>query len=267
MPRFFAWFNQHFGRATDRYVAGVSSMLSRPKRWLAVTLMVFAVTGALFTQLPGGFLPEEDQGYYLISYDAPAGATTQRTDKSVRIAEAALAKDPAVRDMVSVTGFNFFGQGQSAAISFAVLKPYDQRSPLSLEESMTKLYEAVIRLPDATVFPLNPPAISALGNATGFTMKIEDRGGNDAAGLERATNAILAAAAKNPKLTGMRLEGQPRRRSSSSISIGFRLELSVSRLPTSMRRCRSRSAPPTPTTFPTKGRCSGSICNRMQSIA
>lgn len=209
MPRFFAWFNQHFGRATDRYVAGVSSMLSRPKRWLAVTLMVFAVTGALFTQLPGGFLPEEDQGYYLISYDAPAGATTQRTDKSVRIAEAALAKDPAVRDMVSVTGFNFFGQGQSAAISFAVLKPYDQRSPLSLEESMTKLYEAVIRLPDATVFPLNPPAISALGNATGFTMKIEDRGGNDAAGLERATNAILAAAAKNPKLTGMRLEGQP----------------------------------------------------------
>ena len=208
--RFFNWFNDRFGRATDTYVGGVGKMLSRPVRWLAVFAAIFAVTLLMFARLPGGFLPDEDQGYFLVNYDAPVGATAERTTAAVKATEAYLYKQPQFDQMFSVIGFNFFGQGQSAALSFVMLKPYEDRKGAanSVQSVIGGTFGATAGIPGATIFPLNPPAIQALGNATGFTMKIEDRVGDDPAGLQAAMGAILAQAAKNPKLAGVRPEGQ-----------------------------------------------------------
>ncbi|URW76397.1 multidrug efflux RND transporter permease subunit [Sphingomonas donggukensis] len=208
--RFFNWFNDYFGRATDRYIGGVGAMLSRPVRWLAVFAAIFAVTLLLFGRLPGGFLPEEDQGYYVISYDAPVGSTADKTAVAVKQTEAFLMKQPQFSQMFSVIGFNFFGQGQSAALSFVMLKPYEDRKGAenSVNAVIGATFGATAGIPGATIFALNPPAIQALGNATGFSMKIEDRVGNDPAGLQAAMGAIMAEAAKNPVLAGVRPEGQ-----------------------------------------------------------
>lgn len=207
--RLFRAFNRRFGVATDRYVARVGAMVRRPARWLALAVVIFAVTGLAFARLPGGFLPEEDQGYYIVSYDTAPGATLARTEAVVRVAEAGLARDPDVKETVSITGFNFFGQGQSSALSFVVLKPYGERGLYSLEESMTALYHLLGDRPDVTAFPLNPPAIPELGNATGFTLKLEDRGGRGDAALRAAAARILAAATTSPKLADLRLESLP----------------------------------------------------------
>lgn len=208
--RFFNWFNDRFANATDRYIGGVGGMLARPVRWLAVFLAVLGVTALLFMRLPGGFLPEEDQGYYVISYDAPVGATAERTQAAVTQTEKFLFQQPQFSKMFSVIGFNFFGQGQSAALSFVMLKPYEDRhgAENSVNALIGKTFGATGGITGATIFALNPPAIQALGNATGFSMKIEDRVGNDPAGLQQAMGAILGAASQSKILAGIRPEGQ-----------------------------------------------------------
>ncbi|MFD1787162.1 multidrug efflux RND transporter permease subunit [Sphingomonas floccifaciens] len=208
--RFFNWFNDRFQNATDRYIRGVGGMLSRPLRWLAVFLAVLGVTALLFLRLPGGFLPEEDQGYFVVSYDAPVGATTERTEAAVRQTEAFLMKQPQFDRVISVLGFNFFGQGQSAALSFVMLKPYADRhgAENSVNAVVGKTFGATSGITGATIFALNPPAIQALGNATGFSLKLEDRVGNDPAGLQQAMGAIMGAASQSKILAGIRPEGQ-----------------------------------------------------------
>jgi multidrug efflux pump len=208
--RFFNWFNDRFARGTDRYIGGVGAMLSRPLRWLAVFVAILGVTLLLFSRLPGGFLPDEDQGYFVISYDAPVGATAERTEVAVRETEAFLFKQPQFERLFSIIGFNFFGQGQSAALSFVMLKPYEDRKGKEngVDAIIGRTFGATMGISSATIFALNPPAIQALGNATGFTMKIEDRVGDDPQGLQAAMGAIMAEAAKSPILAGVRPEGQ-----------------------------------------------------------
>ncbi|MET4898354.1 multidrug efflux RND transporter permease subunit [Sphingomonadaceae bacterium jetA1] len=207
--RFFNWFNDKFSRGTDRYSGRVSRMMSRPVRWLAVFVLTVVLTGFLFLRLPGGFLPTEDQGYIFVSYDAAPGATLERTGAAITKVEKFLHAQPQVTDVVSVAGFNFFGQGQSAGISFVNLKPWHDRK--GVENNSTTLVGKTMgfvqSIPEATIFALDPPPIQALGNATGFSMKLEDRSGLGEAALQKAQLAILAKAAQNKVLLGVRPEG------------------------------------------------------------
>ncbi len=208
--RFFAGFNDRFGRATDSYTGRVTRMLESPLRWLAVFAVMAALAVLLFTRLPGGFLPDEDQGYIMVNVDAPAGATQERTDAVVQQAEAFIRKQPEVRNVISLLGYNFYGQNQSAALMFVDLHPWEEREGAgeSAQSLVGRIQKFASGLPGAIVFALNPPAIQALGFANGFSMKVEDRGGNDREGLAAARAAIIAEAAKDPLLVQVRADGQ-----------------------------------------------------------
>ncbi|WP_439532278.1 multidrug efflux RND transporter permease subunit [Polymorphobacter sp.] len=208
--RFFDGFNARFGRATDKYGRSVARMTSAPLRWLAVFVVVLGMTGLLFLRLPGGFLPTEDQGYFLVNYDAPVGATMARTETAVARAESYLKVQPQVRNVMTIIGFNFFGQGQGAAMSFIDLNPWEERTGAgdSVDALIGGTMAAVGDIAGATIFPINPPPIQSLGNATGFSMKIEDRSGTNRAGLLAARDAILTRAAQDPMLAGVRPDGQ-----------------------------------------------------------
>ncbi|AMK25591.1 multidrug efflux RND transporter permease subunit [Sphingobium sp. TKS] len=210
LRRLFRGFNDRFSRGTQRYEVAVRRMLSRPLRWLAVFTLLVLMSALLFGRLPGGFLPTEDQGYIFVNYDAPPGATLQRTAASVRETEKFLASLPQTQAVVSVLGFNFFGQGQTAALSFVRLKPWEERSGSgdTADAVIGKVMGFVSEIPDASIFGLSPPPIPALGNATGFSMKLESRSG-DRQGLLDVQNAILAEAGKSAALMGVRSEAQP----------------------------------------------------------
>jgi len=207
--RFFNWFNDRFGRATNRYGDTVGRMLSRPVRWLVVFGVVCLVTMLLFSRLPGGFLPAEDQGTVFVSYDAPPGGTMERTNAAIETTEAFLRQQPQIVDYVSLRGFNFFGQGQGAGLSFVTLKPWGERpgKENSAASIVTKIMGFTMQIPGATALALSPPPIQALGNATGFSMKLEHRSG-DRVALAEARSQILAQAAQSKLLAGVRPEGQ-----------------------------------------------------------
>ncbi len=167
--RFFGAFNRRFEWLTGGYGSKVSNMVQAPVRWLAVFLVMAAVTALLFTRLPTGFLPTEDQGYFMVNYDGAPGATLQRTERAVAATETYLQKQPQVSDIMTLLGFNFFGQGQGAAMSFVQLHPWEERTHArdSVPAIIMGLQRAVFPISGATIFGLNPPAIQSLGNATG----------------------------------------------------------------------------------------------------
>jgi multidrug efflux pump len=210
--RFFGRFNDWFGRTTDRYQRRVGTMLGRPLRWLAVFLVLVGVTWILFHRLPGSFLPTEDQGAVIAAVQAPPGATMDRTGLAVDKAKQFFGNEEIVQNTIVVKGFSFFGQGQSHAISFVRLKPWDERpgsdnsAQALVERGMGALMFGV---KEANIFVLNPPAIQGLGVASGFTFKLQDRAGHGEAALLEARNQVLGMAMQSPILTGVRPEGQP----------------------------------------------------------
>jgi multidrug efflux pump len=134
-----------------------------------------------------------------------------RTAVAIQKAEEFFNKQPRVKSVVSVGGFSFFGQGQSTGISFVTLKPWEERPGKSNNASalVAKAGAALADIPQAQIFALDPPPIQALGNATGFTLKVEDRGGVGAARLLAARDQILSLASKSKVLVGVRPEGLP----------------------------------------------------------
>jgi multidrug efflux pump len=207
--RFFAGFNRWFGRATDGYQRSVGGMLRRPVRWLAVFALLVALTAWLFLRLPGSFLPAEDQGYLITVVQAPAGATTERTDEAIEKVKAFFAAQPEVNRVIFVRGFSFFGQGQAHAIAFVSLRPWDERhgDERSAHALVARANGALFGIPEAMVFTINPPSIPELGVASGFNMKLQDRGGHGYEGLMAAQGQLLGLAAESPVLAGVRPEG------------------------------------------------------------
>jgi multidrug efflux pump len=209
--RFFQGFNRGFARTTERYRSAVGQILVRPLRFLAIYLLLIAVTLLGFMRMPGSFLPAEDQGVVLAAIQAPPGATLQRTNEAVEQVEAFYAAQPQVVGVNMVRGFSFFGQGQSNAMAFVSLKPWDERpgeenGALAL---VARTMAAMSRVKEAVVYSLNPPAISGLGVASGFTLKLQDRGGQGREALIAARDQLLGAASQSPVLANVRPEDQP----------------------------------------------------------
>lgn len=208
---FFDRFNAWFSRSTDRYQGAVGKVLSRPLRWLGVFVLLFGLTAILFTRLPGGFLPTEDQGSIITVIQAPAGATRERTEEAIVQVKAFYASQPQVQNVFVVRGFSFFGQGQGNAIIFVNLKPWDERKGVDnkADAIVGRAMGAFMQIKQAMVFALNPPSIQELGTAGGFTFKLQDRGGHGHKALSAAQGQLLGLASQSPVLSGVRPDGQP----------------------------------------------------------
>jgi len=210
LQRGFDRFNGWFGRTTDRYQGRVGGMLGRPLRWLLVFLVTVGLAALLFLRLPTSFLPQEDQGYVFNVVQAPPGATVARTTEAVDQMKAFYRDLPQREASFLIRGFSFFGQGQNAAMMFVTFKPWEERHGRenSAQTVIEKATAAFSGIKEAMIFVINPPAIRELGVAGGFTMKLEDRAGLGQAALVDARNQILGQATQNPKLFGVRPEGQ-----------------------------------------------------------
>lgn len=208
---FFDRFNAWFGRSTDRYQGVVGKVLARPVRWLGVFVLLFGLTAILFTRLPGGFLPTEDQGSIITVVQAPAGATRERTEEAIVQVKAFYASQPQVQNVFVVRGFSFFGQGQGNAIVFVNLKPWGERKGVDnkADAIVGRAMGAFMQIKQAMVFALNPPSIQELGTAGGFTFKLQDRGSHGHKALAAAQGQLLGLASQSPVLLGVRPEGQP----------------------------------------------------------
>jgi multidrug efflux pump len=203
-------FNRGFAATVKRYLAGTRAMLGRPWRWLIVYLAILGATGWLFSKLPGSFLPDEDQGYFISVIQLPSGATRERTLEVLQEAEAYFLKQKEVQHVIGVAGFSFFGRGQNAAITFVRLKDWDERPGKDSEAPavVRRANMAFFRIKQAMMFAVNVPPIPELAAIGGFDFRLQDRGGLGRDKLLEARNMALGLAGQNPALVGVRPEGQ-----------------------------------------------------------
>ena len=208
---FFNRFNQWFARMTEKYGRTNEKILARPMRGLAIFLLLGAITGLLFARLPGGFLPTEDQGYVITVVQSPAGSTQERLDEAIEPVEGFWQSREEVERVVVVRGFSFFGQGQNNAIMFTPLTDWSERGAAdsSAEALVGQAMGTFMGLDNALAFAIQPPAIQSLGQASGFTMKLQDRGGVGREALTDARNQLLGMASQSPLLANIRPEDQP----------------------------------------------------------
>lgn len=205
----FGWFNRGFNRTTKNYEGWLAKLLPRAGRSMLVYLAVVGVTVLMYHRLPASFLPNEDQGTLLINVQLPPGATQERTSTVMEQVENFMLKQLEVESIVGVLGFSFSGQGQNAALAFVTLKDWSERSgPGNSAQAVAgRAFGALLSVRDGFVFPLSPPPIPELGAASGFSFRLQDRGGLGHAALLAARNQLLFMAAKSPVLAQVRPDG------------------------------------------------------------
>ncbi|HQC99559.1 MAG TPA: efflux RND transporter permease subunit, partial [Aquabacterium sp.] len=206
---FFGWFNRVFKSTTKGYEGLMSRMLRRSGRMMVIYAMLVAVVGLVYTRLPTSFLPNEDQGYIIANVQLPAGAAQERTQAALQEVENFMLAQPEVNAIVTVAGFSFSGQGQNAGLAFVMLKDWSERpnANQSAQAVAGRAFGALMGVRDAFIFALSPPPIPELGNATGFTFRLQDRGSKGHAALLAARNQLLGMASQSKVLAGVRPDG------------------------------------------------------------
>ncbi len=204
LGKFYKWFNRIFGRATDGYVKWSRHFIRKMVMSLLFLVIITAATGFLGTRLPGGFLPEEDQGYIYAGLQLPNAASLQRTDAATKEAEKIIMNTPGVQYCTAIAGYNMLSgvTNTYSSFFFITLKPWHERkkSEEKYAAIMANLNRELSKLPQAVAFAFSPPAIQGIGTSGGVTMLIEDRAGKDIAFLWENTQKFMAEAKKRPEL-------------------------------------------------------------------
>ena len=206
LSRIFRGFNTGFDKLTTGYV-GVAGLLSR-KLLLSITMIAILVvaSGALGKVVPGGFVPEEDQGYATVNVMLPDAASLGRTDKVCRKVEEILGKNPAIANYSTATGFSLMtsSYAPNTAFIFVGFKPWEERSKKERSfEVIAELNREFSKIAEAQVMAFGPPAILGLGNASGFSIMLQDLAGKTPEFLEENTMKFMAAASKRPELANL----------------------------------------------------------------
>ncbi|MBD0309267.1 MAG: efflux RND transporter permease subunit, partial [Microcoleus sp. T1-bin1] len=161
------------------------------------------VTAWLYLSVPTAFIPEEDQGYFLTIIQGPQGVSLQYTQKVMDQVEAEILKLPEVVGTFSVGGFSFSGSTSNQGIIFTTLKPWEERhgEDQTVQAIIGKLRGKFFGIPEARIFPVNPPAIQGLGQFGGFQFQLQDRKGNSGLdALVQTMGGILKQANQTPGL-------------------------------------------------------------------
>jgi HAE1 family hydrophobic/amphiphilic exporter-1 len=186
----------------DRAVEGIRAAYRRFLE-LVVKLRLLVVAGFvaclgltywLFQVVPTGFVPDEDQGFFITIIQGPPGVSLNYTDRVIRQASAILDGIPEIENQVIVGGFSFTGPSPGTGVIFATLKPWDERRrpEQSAQAIVNRLFGPFLGgISRSLVIPILPPAIPDLGVTGGFTFQLQDRGVNDFNLLQQTANTLF----------------------------------------------------------------------------
>ena len=202
LGRFFASFNRGFDKTTAQYSRIAQVMTGKFRRGIVYVLISALAAGIFSTMVPGGFLPEEDQGYFFVNMQLPNAASLQRTDEVAREVEKRLLAYEDIEYVTNLTGFSLLSGAMipNNGFVFVKLKNWSEREATANEIMQKVNYELSTNIAAGQVYAFGPPAIPGLGNGSGFSIMIQDQGGNDPNYLAENTYKFIAEAQKRPEI-------------------------------------------------------------------
>ena len=176
-------------------------------RYLMLVLFVagLVATVLVYQRVPTAFVPQEDQGYFIIQVQAPPGASLPYTSAILAKAQAVLGRNPDVEGAFAIGGFGFSGNASNYGIIFVNCRPFAQRKGAahSVHAIVHALSMQLLSIPGALVLPFEPPAINGIGSFGGFQFELQDLGRNSLSDLDRVSHQITARGNAGNQLTGL----------------------------------------------------------------
>ncbi|MDW3210887.1 MAG: efflux RND transporter permease subunit [Reichenbachiella sp.] len=199
---FFGKFNQGMDKSTDAYMSFTNVVTRKIKRGVIFIVIMTVGAGIFGKMVPGGFIPEEDMGYFFVNMQLPNAASLQRSDVIAKKIEEIMATVPEVQYVTTATGFSLLSGAMSSnnGFMFVTLTDWAERDRTAKEivdDVNKKLYFAI---KGAQAFAFGPPAIPGLGNGSGFSIMIQDKLGNSPAYLSQNTMKFIQAANEAPEI-------------------------------------------------------------------
>ncbi len=206
----FGRFNRGLDAMRDRYTRIVGRSLHRTGRLMLIYAVLLIGLGWAFVRLPGGFLPVDDQGFITTDVQTPSDSSYARTEAAVEAVEKYLARRAGVDNVTFLTGFSFSGQGMNTAQAFITLKDWSERPKKDSAASIVAdINGELSSIRDAKISALQPPPIDNLGNSSGFSFRLQDRGQKGYPELASAAGRLIADANASPVLQKVFVEGLP----------------------------------------------------------
>jgi len=199
---FFGKFNKWMDKSTDSYMSVTNIITGKIKRGIVFIIIMTIGAGVFGWLVPGGFIPEEDMGYFYVNIQLPDAASLQRTGVIANNIEEILLEYPEVEFVLNATGYSMLSGSMipNNAFMFVTLRHWSERD-ITVKEMIEKVN---IRLSQeimgAQVFAFGPPALPGLGNGSGFSIMLQDRGGNTPVYLAQQTGKFLKAANARPEI-------------------------------------------------------------------
>ena len=176
--KFFRPVNFAINKTRGGYHRALPAILARIPLVMVGFAVLLGLTLFLFRSTPTGFIPDEDQGYFIVSAQGPEGVSIDYTHRVQQRIEAILRQQPEVLNIFDIAGFSFTGTGSNKTTMFVLLKPWGERPgpQHTLNAILARLGPELFLFPGAQAFAVNPPSIPGLGFQGGFAFELEDRG-------------------------------------------------------------------------------------------
>ena len=202
LAKFFTGFNAIFEKVTGGYLNGVNFFAKKSFRIVLLLGVVMVGVALLGKKIPLGFIPEEDQGYVLVNIVLPPASSLQRTDEVSKKIDSFLAKEESILSFTTINGYSALTSSfqPNNAFIFISLKPWEERTETAKQLVDRLNAKLATQITNATAFAFGPPAIQGLGASAGFSLMLQDRGGNSPQYLAQQTQAFIAAAQKRPEI-------------------------------------------------------------------
>ncbi|QDT62782.1 Efflux pump membrane transporter BepE [Stieleria bergensis] len=201
----FVWFNTLLDKFTNLYGSIVARLVRLLTVVVVVTVGLMTVTAWMYSGLPTGFVPDEDQGVVFVNVQLPNAASSQRTREVFAKLDPIFEEIPDIDSWLSVAGYSLLGgnNGSNVGFSVLVLKPWEERKDpsQSVAAIRQRLEQAFADVPDAILFSFTPPPIDGLGNAGGFQMELQERGTGSLEELQFAAEDLVASASDQSRLS------------------------------------------------------------------
>jgi HAE1 family hydrophobic/amphiphilic exporter-1 len=199
---FFGKFNKGMDKTTESYMSFTNVVARKLKRGVIFIIILTVAAGIFGSMVPGGFIPEEDMGYFYVNIQLPNAASIQRTDVIAKQVEEIVMSNPDVEYLTTAAGYSILAGSTvpNNGFMFITLSPWGDRD-LTAKQIIDKLNVQLAReVNGALVFAFGPPALPGLGNGSGFSIMIQDRGGNTPDYLGENTMKFIKAANERPEI-------------------------------------------------------------------
>ena len=192
---FFTGVNRVIGGITNGYSRSLKTVLRARFVVLVIFLVALGLTYLMYDRVPKGFVPDEDQGYFITVVQAPEGASLEYTTNICRQVEKVLMTEKDIQGVFAVPGFSFGGSAPNRALVFAPMKSITERKgeAHSVSTVINKLRGPLFGIGGAIVVPFAPPAVQGLGAFGGFQFIVQDQGGHSLEEFSKITNSLVGA--------------------------------------------------------------------------